>query len=594
MKGRTSLVLLVCIVLLGAFIWMQETWHTSGPSKEAMRLRLFDLDAATLVSLQFRGTNGLVRCVGEYGEWNVVGEDSSVGRADVALLFRLVSGLNSLGKGTTITGDQLEIRGFGDSEYGFDAPVAEITAVDGQGRHQWLVGRNSPLGKMVYVKHAGSAGIFTVSDRLLALLPKDPGQLRDRSLFGGDAAGVRRVEIRGTGGFVQLGKDAVSGWSVQQPFVAKADPKEVEAYLGQLHQLRVVEFLADNVSDFSVYGLHGETRQISLGGADGTSRMLVIGDAIPDRAGLVYARRADDTSVFALKAEVLGLLDVPAPRFRDASVMALPSDAVTGISVRHGSEWLSLALASNGTWNVETPVAWPADDRVVADLLDAWSRAVIIQFNVQTNGSAPEWVFEFSSASLGRTNRIEVLEGSGKKDGLFIRRDDDPSVYQINLVDVLPRVADPLFFKDKVIWQLGKGDIQRIASLRAGRPRQTIQRLDDGTFAVAETNGNVRVDAVASAKMVDNLAALQTRDYITYNPHGLEVYGLDKPFLELHLALKGTNQLGRVLLVGSETPDGYCSMVQGRDVVFYLEAALVKDLSADLVVLQEGEPAVLP
>ncbi len=581
MKNRSTLVLLAGIVVLGAFIVVQETWRAKVPSREYRRVRLFDLDAATLVSLQFNQSNSVVRCVKETGVWMAGGGDQAMGRADVALVLRLVAGLNSMGKGTTITAEQLQTRGFDAVEYGFGQPTLKITAVDNQGRHEWLVGRKTPLGDMVYVKEADGDSLYTVSDKLLSVAPSDPGALRDRTLFAGEMAGVRRVEIRGDSGFVQMLKDAQAGWQIQQPVSAPADPAEVDRYIEQLYRLHIEDFVADNVSDFSIYGLQGETCQISLGGVDGASRMLMIGDEVADKAGHVYARRADDTSVFALKSDVLDLLNVESDRFRDASVLSIPAKEISSASIRHGDDALDLQMEENGRWKVTAPVTWAADADVVAELVKTWNEAVIIDYNVDAAAGAVDWVFEFGSARLGETNRIEVLFNSGEKDGLLIRRAGEPTVYRINLAALDDRMADPLAYKGRSIWELDRNTIQKV-SIESADGTQTIERRPDGAFMPVSTNGSVQVDLDTAEKLLNRLSVLKASEYVTYNPRELGIYGLSDPSLELHIELVGTNELGRVLLVGRETPEGFYSMVKGRDVIFYLDKVLVGAMSQNL------------
>jgi len=124
MKGRSTLVILISIVVLGIFIWVQDSWLRKIPSDEAQRVRLFNLDSGTLISIEFSHSNGVVRCVKENGVWMSGDLDGNTGRADEALIQRMVAGLNSMGKGTTITEKQLSIRGIDPSEYGFDQPSA--------------------------------------------------------------------------------------------------------------------------------------------------------------------------------------------------------------------------------------------------------------------------------------------------------------------------------------------------------------------------------------------------------------------------------------------------------------------------------------
>lgn len=582
MKGRSTLVLLISIVVLGAFIWLQETWRARNFDKVAQQVRLFNLDAEDLQWIEFKLTNTVVRFSKENGVWMAGTADEGTGRADVALIQRMLSGLNSIGKGTTITSKHLEIRGLDSSEYGFDQPTVEITAVDNEGEHRWLVGRHTPLDDMVYVKQGGGDDIFTVPDKLFIIVPTSPDALRDRVLFPGEAAGVRRVEIRGSEGFVQLVKDPSAGWRIQQPVSAPADEAEIQNFVENLYLLRVEDFVADNVSDFSIYGLQDELQQISLGGSDGASRMLVVGDDVPDRPGFVYVRRADDTSVFTLSADVLQFLNVKAERFRDARVVDIAPGDITSISISRGAERLGLELDPATGWQMVSP-AWKADPMAVTELAKLWMMAVITDYNVSTNDVPAEWVLEFGSSLASRTNRVEVLPAGDRKDGLLIRRDGSPSVYQINLPAMPDSIIDPLSFKDPMVWEIKPAGVDKVSVLRAGQPGQVVERREDRSFAAAGTNASVRVDSAAFGKLLGQLSRVEASGYIAYNPSDLGIYGLDNPALELHVALSATNELGRVLMVGRETADGFYSMVKGRDVVFFLDKNVVDTLSANLL-----------
>lgn len=583
-KGRSTLILLSGILVLGAFIWIQEVWRAKVPSKQARQVKLFDLNSETLVSLQFQYTNLVIECVKENGVWMTGGAERGLGRADVALMHKMVAGLNSIGKGTTITAKHLEMRGLDASEYGFNEPTVEIIAVDNRGRHHWLVGRKTPLGDMLYVQESGKDEIYTVLDMLSSIVPQHPDVLRDRTLFSGQIPGVRRIEIRGSGGYIQMLKDTRSEWQIQQPLAVAADPKAVEEFLQKLYQFRIESFEAENVSDFSAFGLQSETRQISLGGADGTSRMLVIGDEIADHPEWVYARRADDTAVFSLKAEVLDLLDVKSDNFRDSHMLSLPPKDISYVSMTRGSEQLELRSDESGRWRISKPVLWDADGQAVEKLLDLWEGAVITEFNdTNTTVTTAEWVLEFGSDTLGQTNRIQVLPTFGARDGLRIMREGDSTICQINLPVVPDTILDPLEFKDREIWRLRKSEIQKISIEKTSQARQTVERQGDGVFVPGETNGMVQVDAVALDQLLNELAMVSVTGYVAYNPRDLSIYGLSKPSIILHMGLSGTNQLGRVLLVGQEAAQGFYAMVKGHDVVFLLNKPLIEVLSADLV-----------
>jgi hypothetical protein len=584
MKGRSTLTLLACIAVLGIFIFFQELWRAKVPSKELQQRILFDLDFDTLLSLEFEHTNVMVQCIKENGVWMTGGADLGLGRADIAHVQRLVVNLNSMGKGTTITAKHREMRGLDQSEYGFTPPSIRITAEDHRGKHAWLVGRKSPLGNMLYVKTGDQDDIFTITDDLLKFIPMKVDQLRDHVLFPVDVPGISRLEIRGAGGFVQLLKDSKNGWQIQQPIVALGDSAKIAAYMKRLHGLRVEEFLADNVSDFAVYGLQGETRQISMGGADDTSKMVIVGDEIPDRPTCVYARRADDTSVFALKKEVIDMLSFDIDDFRDRRALLTGAKDISSISIKHGSEILELVLDKEGQWMIQKPVSWVADHHTIATLLQMWEDTVVFDFNDKGSDEEAEWIFEFGSSSLSQTNTIQVLPTQGRIDGIRVRRDQDSTIYQLNLQKIGDEADNPLSYKDRLVWNLDAAAVQKVSFTRSDTDHHSIEKQDDGSYLPMGINGNFQVDAPAFEQVLAGLKIVSASEYVTYNPRDLSSYGLDQPELSIHISLSGTNQLGRVLMIGDKTDDGHYAMVQGRDVVFLLEGSVIDNLSRNIFV----------
>ena len=141
-------------------------------------------------------------------------------------------------------------------------------------------------------------------------------------------------------------------------------------------------------------------------------------------------------------------------------------------------------------------------------------------------------------------------------------------------------------FKDREIWQLRKEDIHKIALEKASQSRQVVERRADGMFATTETNGLMQVDTAALEHLMLELETVSTLGYVAYNPRDLSIYGLEEPTIVLHMGLAGTNQLGRVLLVGQEAAEGYYAMVKGHDVIFILDKPFVESISRNLVMVR--------
>ena len=579
MKDRSVIILLVAILVVGLFIGVQEFKRSKIPRHTYEELMVFDIHPQTLLSLHFSGTNGVIDCVMENREWMVGNSEQGMGRAAPSLVYKLVAEMDSLLKGTTITGNQMELRGLNPAEYGFDSPVMRITVIDHRGRRTWEVGRSTPMGQEVYLREIGSGDVFTIMKKLLEVVPADPDDLRNRVLFPGEIAGVKRIEVRRSSGFLRIVKEGAA-WGIQQPITAPGDPYEIAAYLEKLQQVKIEDFIDNDVSDFAAYGLQGETLQISVGGVDGSSNVLILGDPVPGCPGMIYARRADDTSVFAVKDEVFAMLNAPVNTFRDARVLSIAKEDVAAISIRHAGEQVALVRDEAGAWKVNIPAVWNAAARTVDQLIDLWERVVVTEFDVPPSSAAVDWSLTFVSGA-GVTNRIDVLERGEKQDGLLVRLNGSSDAFQVNLPIVPNTIINPLAYKSRLVWNQNDTDVRRIVLSRSGKPEQTIARASGGAFAAVESSGNGQVDDAAVERLLSCLHQVVTPGYIEYNPRDLAIYGLSEPALTLHVGLDGT--LGQVLLVGNESPDGYYSMIKGRDIVFFLDKETVDVLFADLL-----------
>lgn len=578
-RNRTIPLLLALILAAGLFIWLQERWRYESEKRAFERARLFDIDPGALLSMRVVYSNGTtIVCAKTNGVWMTGSEGGGQGRADLARIYRMVTGMDRIGKGATISAENLETRGLGDSAYGFDHPLVTIQAVDHRGRHEWRVGRRLPLGKMLYVRVSGDANVYTAPDILLKTLPEEVDDLRDRSLFAERLTGAKRIEISGSGGFVRILREPETGWTLRQP-VAAADGQAVDDYLRKLAKLRIESFVADEVSDFSVYGLQEDSPAISLSGSDGTSRILAIGDAIPGREGWVYARRMDDSSVFSMKADVLDLANVDATAFRDRRLLSLPINAIDSLSIRYGSDRVELKAGPKGGWRLIEPVEWAADSNAVAEVLGTWNDATVIRFDLDDATVSAEWSFAFGSSRLGKTNRLSVLPAFGKRDGVRVVRDGEKSPCRTNLQSVPERFAEPLFYKGRQVLKLCPEEVVRLEADRSGGVRETVKRGEDGRFVPEDAGSGIETNERNLTRCLRRLHGLSATRYVEYNPENLVRYGLANPTLTIRIGLMGTNRLGCVLLLGAKADDGVYAMLKGRDTVFLLDEPTVKDLS---------------
>ena len=138
-------------------------------------------------------------------------------------------------------------------DYGLRNPKRTIE-FDGEESATLFLGKDAASEERIYVRTSGSRDVYLVSDELLKLAFRDLAEFRDRRLTDLSPDQIDRVIVRRQGGEIELSRDA-SGWQIVKPLHAFADEQEVEDFLKQLLGQRIVEFVAEDSGDLSVYGI---------------------------------------------------------------------------------------------------------------------------------------------------------------------------------------------------------------------------------------------------------------------------------------------------------------------------------------------------
>lgn len=587
-KFKPTSFLLICVVVLGGFIWAQEFWRSRAPAKHLAQVRLFDLHPAQLNTLQLIYPEETVVVSKTSDGWVSSDSELEAGLADVALVHQMLGNLNSLQKEAVITAEQLKMRGLKAAEYGFDSPTMRIVAEGRTGRQAWSVGRKTALENMYYIRKEGVDEIYTVTDAIVNLLPTHAGLLRNRVVFPGGGAGIRQVELRRSSGYIQLVKGMEPSWLLQQPVTARIDLVKMETFLDQLHRVRIEAFFADKVADLSVYGLMGEDGdQISMSSIDGTSRTLILGDACPDKTGFLYARMADSTSVFLLEESVRELLNTRYEDLRDPVVLPEQAADVNVVEIIHGGTRLKLERGSDDerAWSLVEPVRWMASSEVVDAFIQHWSGALISDTN---EFGKTEWDLRFINVS-GETNRIEVAQAPDTEGACLVRFSGSSEEYEVNVPIPEKVFADPLTYKSLDVWMLDTNLVQKITLMRKGEDEQRVVRDEDqGLWKLSDRSGTKGdVNTTHITDLLLRVQKLRAESYVRYNPQDLSLFGLDKPSAALQFTLNSRDELGRILLLGNTTNRMSYAMVQGEDVVFLLNQSVGDRLKQDLAIPAE-------
>ena len=598
MKFRTTLFLLIAVLLLGGFIGGFDRRLESTREREEQARKAMRMVADRISYLQIQTTNILVECAEEAGKWMLVQPVRD--RADSAAIDRVLSGLQNLARGEVITASERKQRGAQLSDYGFEPPQAKITVGDNLRRRTILVGRTALLGGAVYIKDESSDDVIATDTNVLQLIPQTAADLRDRVLFHDAREQVRRLDVHSDVGFFQVAKSEKGQWMLQQPITARASPMTVQSILSGLYDLRMEQFVAESKADLFAYGFDDDCIKVSVssGGKDGVTE-LWLGNVIETNKALLYARIKGSESIGAVSTGILSRLTMKAEDLRDRRLTTLSIYDVTYFRVEEGEHAIELRRDGE-TWNVVEPKPWKADAQRVRDLLTAWIGAGIETFvdDPKTNLSAlglapPARTLKFARRPPDATgediqppvpgDEVTVQVSSSKRTlGLIlVRVDQENALYEI-LADTLKPVSmDPLFYRDREVLSLNPDDVLKITLSQDGR-EEFVERGADGEF---QKNGVVEqpMDSEAVKDILMTACHLVVSEFVADTPEKLSNYGLDAPRAVLSLGLKGEAGLGKAILFGANAGDqGVYAMLRGQDVVFVLANSVKEKLLQNL------------
>lgn len=564
MRFRLTGILALVAAFLGllTLLWNEDDDTTRARLEQARRA--FRFDPARVDRLVIETGELAIECRLAGQQWQLVRPIAA--RADPIAIERLLDALQELPRGDIILPPRRGDDAY--APYGFDAPRASLSIIEGASTNRILIGRRTPLGDGVYVRQSDHAGLARLDPSLLDLLPASADGLRDRALLSGTSASIDRLEIRGgPAGYVQLARNGHGAWRMFQPLSARADSATLSALIDQLLACTVVQFVQDAASDLSPYGLDSRSAVTAVLNTDTgeSSQMLSLGDPLPNDPTLVYARLQGENSIYAVPQDVRKALLVSPDDLRDRRIPAFDPDTLRSVRVEEAESALEFIRGEDDVWQIVAPVWADGDGDAILALLRSWGDVRLSAFDPATN-AAPSWTRTIRIAGPD-TNappivlRLAPNPPEGATARLLVDGDSVGAIAAPALLLDFP--LDPLPFRSRNVLAIPADDV---AALRLATPGQTL----------AFDRDPVAGQWIPAAPWIDSLlatlSALRAEALVSENGVAQPGAGFDAPHLVLTVQLRGQSGLATTLIVGGETSPGgpRYAFVRGRNLVFTL------------------------
>ncbi len=265
MKPRTLLILLIAVVVLGAFIWFYERELPSSEERTDLQKKVLAFEKDDVTAVTIESGKGQVRLerieappkpekpeekkepaeVGENeadlapveaaAEWRMTKPIAA--RADAFAVDQLLEAVAGLEKTRTL--EEVDPK-----DVGLDKPRLTLRLAMKDGAKVLKLGAEVPPGGSLVAGLEGEKGAYVVSDTIIADLDKGPDGWRDKLMFRGDREAVRRITLTGgaEGGPVVLVRRPAGFW-IEKPFTDRADRDLVDGLLSDLAGLTAERFI---------------------------------------------------------------------------------------------------------------------------------------------------------------------------------------------------------------------------------------------------------------------------------------------------------------------------------------------------------------
>src|ERR1035437_6455719 len=512
MKSRTTLVLVLVVLVIGGLVALDYYQGTSTQELQAKSKRVLDFQSKDIIGLKIDLTNQ-VYTLERSGDQLQIKQPLDV-RANYGTVSSILDELEFAERNRSIT--EKELKGLTPKDFGLQNPRVRLTLRNKKGSMILLVGNETPTKDAVYAQLQGKKDLLVVPKSIYERLDRTLDDLRDRTVIDFQPASATRVEIKSSDRVIELAKSAVTTnaeprWALTRPLAARADPRKVSELLSDLSGLRVSDFVSEDPKDIHTYQLDEPERELTVWTGE-SGKTLQIGRAPTNDPGKVYAKLKSTDSIYTVPAARVQKFAVQANDLRDAQVLVFSEGDVHGIEVLHGTDKVSL-VHTDATWRIAAPVAAAADDTAVQQLLRRLGGLSARQFTADVATDLDKYGLAEPLATVtlrrdGANLLAQLLVGAldASNTVRFVKRVDEPFVYGVetNITAWLP--ANWLALRARELVDLKPDQITKL-TIEKKSGKVTLQRDADKKWKLVEPIQGV-IDNDALQRLLDRFAAL--------------------------------------------------------------------------------------
>lgn len=275
------------------------------------------------------------------------------------------------------------------------------------------------------------------------LLQRDPFEKATKPNLSGvlpnrPEGSIDRIDIESREGAFTVEKRA-DGWWLVKPKEMRADDGVVQAAVGTLEKMNLVDVISQKKDRQPEYGLvkdYSEYAEVRAHAGGKEVLNLAVGKRTPDQQGSFVRLAANPETVYSTSPALPAVLGRGIQDWRSKVIMNLPVEALDRVKITHAKGSFEAVKDAAGDWQRVGDPAWPLDKAKFGQLLGSFSRLTWVKV-LDEPEPGTDYGFNTPAATVSITSdgkdRVLIIGGdAGEPSGAtWVQLDGDPRVYQV-------------------------------------------------------------------------------------------------------------------------------------------------------------------
>ena len=593
MKPKTTFILLVVALLLGAFIFGLDRFSQNTRDIRERTTHVVQINRTNVERITIQNGDTVTKIKTDGDAWLMTAplEDN----ADTTVVDQLLDAVQNLRPEDLITD-----LGKGEKkrqmlkDFGLMKSRLRLRLEGNQMPPEIQFGQDTAVQGRNYLRVGDEDAVYVVENDLKNIVSKSPEDFRDHRMTPFLTTSIDRAIFQVSGGAIELAKDQ-DNWQLVRPIKARAGNDAVVDILTKLNQTQISKFVsADKSSNLSSFGLDSPVDILTLYGGDGKKFEIDIGGPAPSNPQAVYAGIPERNSVVEVDKAFANLLNIIPDDLRDRKIARLNSDLIDRITIESSGQQKIILAREENRWHFLSPMEAPADPSNIGRLIQELNDSEVTEFVSDTATDLAKYGLDqpqlsitfssFASENTAESNAGELvlstLEFGKSENGVtYGRVKEEPYIFSIadQVFDSLPKTK--FNFRSLDVVNLKREDLVSVHVEKAGEQPLDLVRGPKGIWELkdlTERQNNSQIQVFLTA-----LTGLRAAFWSGEPSHDTD---FNQPVLAINIIYQAREKNGKTEIKFAKAPTGnqrpgICSDQEG---VFFLDDEQFGQLNAAL------------